>query len=124
MSARRIQLASDQVERSQRSEGAWIDQWSSSDCLRILSRHWPILLGATCLGFTLAALLSSLQPAMYRSRVALEVQGLNENFLDLHNVYPAVAPSADAAGLLLQTQAEIFQQDVLLQQVARKLQLE
>jgi receptor protein-tyrosine kinase len=61
---------------------------------------------------------------MYRSRAALEVQGLNENFLDLHNVYPAVAPSADAAGLLLQTQAEIFQQDLLLQQVARKLQLE
>jgi receptor protein-tyrosine kinase len=67
--------------------------------------------------------LSSLQPRVYRSRVALEVQGLNDNFLDLHNVYPAVAPAADVVGLL-QTQAEIFQQDALLQQVARKLHID
>jgi receptor protein-tyrosine kinase len=77
----------------------------------------------TCLGLAAAALLSSLQPPAYRSRAALEVEGLNENFLDLHNVYPGVSPGADAAGLL-QTQAEVFQQDALLQKVARKLRIE
>jgi receptor protein-tyrosine kinase len=55
--------------------------------------------------------------------MVLEVQGLNDNFLDLHNVYPALAPGTDVAGLL-QTQAEIFQQEGLLQQVARNLHLD
>ncbi|HKA00937.1 MAG TPA: polysaccharide biosynthesis tyrosine autokinase [Candidatus Solibacter sp.] len=91
--------------------------------MRILGRHYPALLLAMCLGIAVAAILSSLQPAIYGSRIALEVEGLNENYLDLRNVYPTIAPGSDAAGLL-QTQAEIFTQDALLQRVARKLHLE
>src|SRR5262249_47221728 len=83
----------------------------------------PALLLAMCLGIAVAAILSSLQPPIYGSRIALEVEGLNENYLDLRNVYPTIAPGSDAAGLL-QTQAEIFTQDALLQRVARKLTLE
>lgn len=124
MSLRRIQPASDRVERSPRvDETESSEQWSSGDCLRILRRHLPTMLGITCLGLAAAAVLSVVQPPIYRSRAVLEVEGLNENFLDLHNVYPAVSPGGDAAGLL-QTQAEIFQQDALLQQVARKLKIE
>ena len=123
MSARRIQPASGPVERSRRADGElYTDQWTSSDCLRVLRRHLGHLLAAASLGFAFAALLSGLHPKVYRSRIALEVDALNENFLDFRNVYPAVTPSADTAGLL-QTQAEIFEQDELLERVARQLQL-
>ena len=124
MSLRRIQLTSDPGEHPQNSEDSeFLDNWNGADCLRILRRHWPALLLATGLGIGAAAAIGSLQPAMYRSRVALEVQGLNDNFLDLHNVYPAVAAASDLASLS-QTQAEILLEDGLLEQVARKLQIE
>ncbi len=124
MSVRRIQLASDPVERPQiLDDSVRPDDWNGADCLRILKRHWLALLLATGLGFGAGAALAGLQPAIYRSRVTLEVDGLNDNFLDLHNVYPAVAPAPDAVSLL-QTQAEILQQDTLLQDVARKLHIE
>jgi receptor protein-tyrosine kinase len=83
----------------------------------------PILLGATLLGMAAAAAISALQPRMYRSRTTLEIQALNDNFLDLRSVYPAVPAGADAT-LLLPTQAEVFQQHALLEQVVRTLHLE
>jgi receptor protein-tyrosine kinase len=119
-----MERLSGQIERSQFSDGATPgDQWSSAECLGHLRRHWPVLLSATCLGIAAAAVLSCLQPPVYRSRVALEVQTFNDNYLDLHNVYPTNAPVTDMAGVL-QTQAEIFQQDSLLQQVGRTLRVE
>jgi succinoglycan biosynthesis transport protein ExoP len=124
MSVRRIQLTSDSGERPQNfDESECIDKWNGADCFRILRRHWTALLVATALGIAAAAAVGSLQPAVYRSRVAIEVDGLNDNFLDLHNVYPAVAPAPDVVSLL-QTHAELLQQDALLQQVAHKLHIE
>jgi hypothetical protein len=62
MSLRRIQPASDRVERSPRvDETESSEQWSSGDCLRILRRHLPTMLGITCLGLAAAAVLFSRQ---------------------------------------------------------------
>jgi receptor protein-tyrosine kinase len=60
---------------------------------------------------------------MYQSRASLELQPLNDSFLDLRDVYPAASPAADAA-VYAQTQAEILQQDKLLEDTARQLRLE
>jgi capsular exopolysaccharide synthesis family protein len=116
--------SSSQVERPQYTDSLPLqDEWGGLEILGILKRYWPTLLFATCLGVAAAAILSKIQPPIYRSRVAIEVQTLNDTFLDLHNVYPAVAPGMDAIGVL-QTQADIFQQDALFQQTARALHLE
>ena len=99
------------------------EDWSLADCLRVLWRRKAILAGITCLGVLLAALVTAAQPRVYRSRALLEIGAFNDTFLDLRDVYPASMPSADAA-VYIQTQAEMLRQDSLLEEVARKLNLE
>jgi receptor protein-tyrosine kinase len=69
-----------------------------------------------------AALISALQPRMYQAHASIQIQGVNDNFLDLRDIYPTSAPSADNA-VYIQTQAEILRQDALVEQVVRKLRL-
>ena len=63
------------------------------------------------------------QPRLYQSHAAIQIQGLNENFLSLRDIYPIAAPSGDNA-VYVQTQAEILRQDALIREVVRKLHLQ
>jgi polysaccharide biosynthesis transport protein len=99
-------------------------EWSSIECARALYRRRATLLWITCIGILGAALVSVAQPRMYQSQASLEIQGVNENFLNLRDIYPTAAPSATSDGTYVQTQAEILQQDSLIEQVARKLRLD
>lgn len=99
------------------------DDYSLPECLRILYRRKWQLAGLTCLGILVAAAVTSAQSRVYESRATLEVLAFNDTFLDLRDIYPAAAPSADAA-VYMQTQADLLQQDALLEQVASKLDLE
>ncbi len=99
------------------------DDWSLAECLRALYRRKATLAGLTCLGFLAAAAITALQPRMYQASASLELQPLNDGYLDLRNVYPAGNPTSDTP-IYVQTQAEILQQDNLIEQVARKLNLE
>jgi polysaccharide biosynthesis transport protein len=99
------------------------DDWSFVDCLAILYRNKTALAALTCLGILIAALVTALQPRMYRSRALLEFDAVNDSFLDLRDVYPGANPSADSM-VYIQTQAELLRQDSLLQQVAQKLRLD
>ncbi|HEY7335244.1 MAG TPA: polysaccharide biosynthesis tyrosine autokinase [Bryobacteraceae bacterium] len=105
-----------------RSTGA--DDWSPVECARALFRCKNILAWITGLGVLVAALITLAQPRTYRSEASLEIQGLNENFLNLKDIYPTAGGIADATGVYVQTQAEMLQQDALLEQVVLKLGLE
>jgi receptor protein-tyrosine kinase len=70
-----------------------------------------------------AAILSAIQPRIYRSQASIQIQGVNDNFLNFRDIYPTTAPSADNA-VYVQTQAEMLRQDALIEQVVRKLRLE
>jgi receptor protein-tyrosine kinase len=102
---------------------AGADEWSGAECIRILRRRKATLVWITCAGILAAALISFGQSRIYQSRASLEIQGFNENFLNLRDIYPTAASSADSA-LYMQTQAELLQQDPLIEQVARKLGIE
>jgi polysaccharide biosynthesis transport protein len=99
------------------------NEWSLPECLRLLFRHKARLAGVTCLSILVAAAITAVQSRVYQSHALLEIQALNDTFLDLRDIYPAAAPTADAA-VYMQTQAELLQQDDLLERVARKLHLE
>jgi receptor protein-tyrosine kinase len=90
--------------------------------MRILRRRKGTLLWITCIGTMGALLITSRQPRVYQSRASLEVQTFNENFLDLRDIYPTATSSFDA-GLYVQTQVELLQQDSLMEEVARRLRL-
>jgi polysaccharide biosynthesis transport protein len=99
------------------------EDWSVGECMRILRRRKTTLLWITCLGVLVTMLVTGGQPHIYQSRALLEVQTFNEDFLNLRDIYPTAALS-DGAGLYLQTQAELLQQDSLIERVARKFHLE
>ena len=98
------------------------EDWSLPECLGILYRRKAALAGLTCIGILLAALITAIEPRVYRSSALLEFGAVNESFLDLRDVYPSAPSSADTA-VYMQTQAEMLRQDDLLEQVARKLNL-
>src|SRR6185369_9552634 len=91
--------------------------------MRILRRRKATLLWITCLGVLVTALITSGQPHIYQSRALLEIQAFNEDFLNLRDIYPTATLSG-GAGLYLQTQADLLQQDSLIERVARKFHLE
>jgi receptor protein-tyrosine kinase len=93
------------------------------ECLRTLYRRKATLLWIAFFGIIAATLFSIAQPRVYQSQASIQIQGINENFLNLRDIYPTAAPSADNA-IYVQTQADMLQQDALIQQVVRKLHLE
>jgi polysaccharide biosynthesis transport protein len=99
------------------------EDWNLIDCLRALYRRRSTVLGITVLGAAIAALISAVAPRWYQSQASIEVQGANENFLSLRDVYP-MAGSADTSPPSIQTQADLLQQDATIEQVVRKLNLQ
>jgi polysaccharide biosynthesis transport protein len=100
-------------------------EWSSpADSLRTLYRRKGTLLLITLSGILITALVSLVQPRLYRSVASLEVQGVNENFLNLREVDPAATLGNALSEPYVKTQAEILQQDVLIEQVIAQLKLE
>jgi len=97
--------------------------WNLLECARALRRRQVPLLWTTGIGIAAAILASAIQPRMYQSRASIQIQGVNENFLSLREVFPTTAPSADNA-IYVQTQAEVLRQDALIEQVVSKLHLE
>src|SRR5207244_12447407 len=93
------------------------------ECTRTLHRRRATLLWSACFGIIASALISVAQPRMYQSQASIQIQGVNENFLNLRDIYPTAAPSADNA-VYVQTQAEMLQQDALIEEVVRKLRLQ
>ena len=94
------------------------EDWCITDCIRILRRRKAVVLWINSVAGILAALITSAQPRVYQARALVEVLTLNENFLNLRNVYPAVASKLDS-GLYGQTQVELLQQDSLFERIWR-----
>jgi uncharacterized protein involved in exopolysaccharide biosynthesis len=90
-----------------------------------LRRRTGTLIVTAFLGLAAAVLLTLPQVPVYRARVLVEIQNLNENFLNMREVNPTVSdggrypPEYD-----LQTQVKILQSESVLDRVAGTLQLE
>src|SRR4029450_308734 len=93
-------------------------EWSVMECAQTLYRRKSTLLWIAFFGIVAATLISVAEPRIYRSQAAIQIQGANENFLNLRDVYPTSSPAADNA-VYVQTQAEMLQQDALLEQAGR-----
>ena len=99
-------------------------EWSALECLRTLYRRKATVMCITGTGILAVGLISLLQPRWYQSEASLEIQAVNEDFLNAREIYPSVASGADSNGTYVQTQAEILQQDALIEHVVNKLHLE
>jgi succinoglycan biosynthesis transport protein ExoP len=91
---------------------------------QILRRRKGTLILIIFLGLLIALLFTIPQTPIYQARGSIEIQNLNENFLNTRNVSPtADGGASDAPGSDLQTQAKILQSESLLDRVAAKMDL-
>jgi receptor protein-tyrosine kinase len=99
-------------------------EWSAIECLRTLYKRKATLAYVIGAAILASGLISLMQPRWYRSEASLEILGVNENFLNTRDVYPTLGSGADSSGITVQTQAEMLQEDALIEQVVKKLHLD
>ena len=95
--------------------GGLLEYW------RILRRHKGILILIAFLGSLAGVLLTLPQTPVYQARTALEIQNLNENFLNIKQVTPVSEGDGSTALTDIQTQIRLFQSESLIKRVLAKL---
>ncbi|MGA9057595.1 MAG: polysaccharide biosynthesis tyrosine autokinase [Terriglobia bacterium] len=90
----------------------------------ILRRHRGTLVLIAFLGFLASVLFTLPQTPVYRARASLEIQSLNENFLNMRDVNPTTNEGVSSpAESDLETQVKILQSESVLERVIVKLNL-
>jgi len=96
--------------------GGLVEYWRM-----IVRRKWLLL--SVALGCTLAGFIVSIvQTPMYQARTSLEVQGPNDNFLNLRDLDPNSSSSPAAAETYVETQAHILQDEGFVEKIVTKLE--
>lgn len=94
---------------------------ATRDLWQFLRDNYAVPLITTVLGLGLAIAITKSQPPVFRATATLEIQGLNDNFLDLKDVSP-VSPERETAFTSdLQTQLRILQSASLIARVVEQL---
>ena len=86
-------------------------------------RHKGAVLIFAFLGALAGLLVSLPQTPIYEARTSLEIESLNENFLDLANVNPTASGGAYSTELEISTQVKVLESRSLLEKVVDKLKL-
>src|SRR5438105_1711457 len=89
---------------------------------RMVQRHkWMVVLVAL-LGAMVGLLITLPQTPVYQSQTSLEVQGLNENFMNLQSLNPTSAPGGYVdPSYEIQTQVKVLQSRSVLQRAVERL---
>ena len=91
----------------------------------IVRRHKGTLILIAFLGLLASLLLTLPQTPIYQARASLEIQNINEDFLNMREMSPTASGSSSYPPQYdLQTQAKILQSESVLERVIVKLNLE
>ena len=90
---------------------------------QMVRRHKVAVVVVSMLGAIAGFLYTLPQPRIYQAHTTIEVQGLNEDFLGLHNVSPTVSPTSNYyPDFDIQTQFKIMQSESLANSVVADLE--
>ena len=90
---------------------------------QMVRRHKVAVVVVSMLGAIAGFLYTLPQPRIYQAHTTIEVQGLNEDFLGLHNVSPTVSPTSNYyPDFDIQTQVKIMQSESLAKSVVADLE--
>ena len=88
---------------------------------QMIRRHKLAVLVVACIG-ALGGFASTLSnPRIYQARTTLEIQGLNQEFLNMKNMSPTVESGSTDVDADIQTQVKLLQSRSLLRRVSEKL---
>lgn len=94
------------------------------DLRQLLVHHWRALFLSIAAGLLLAYLYAMSLTPMYRATATLEIQDLNENFLNMRDVSPVSAIAAASGAGDVQTQLRILKSRTLIARVLERLPAE
>lgn len=87
---------------------------------RIIKRHKVALILAATLGAIAAVLYTLPETPIYQATAAIEIQGINDDFLNMRNINPNASTSWDPT-YDIQTQVRAMQSRILMQRVIKKM---
>lgn len=87
---------------------------------RVIRRHKGVLLLAATLGAIAGALLTLPETPVYQATVAIEIQGLNDDFLNMRSINPTISTSYDPS-YEIQTQVREMQSRALMERVIKRM---
>lgn len=88
---------------------------------QIIRRHKALVVLATIVGGLVGTLLTLQSPRVYQTRTTIEIQGLNDDFLNMRSVNPVNDAAAGGVDSDIQTQVKILQSASLIGRVREKL---
>jgi len=90
---------------------------------QMIRRHKALVMLITVLGAVAGFLVTVPSPRIYQARATLEIQGLNEDFLNMRSVNPTLTEGTNSyPDYDIQTQIRIIQSRSLLRKVAAELE--
>ena len=92
-----------------------------AEVFRILRRRKGTLILTALFGLLAAVLLTLPQTPVYQARTSLEIQDLNENFLNMKQVSPVSEGNSYTALTDIQTQIKLLESESLAKRVLAKL---
>jgi polysaccharide biosynthesis transport protein len=114
-----------EFDRHPHASGTNSSEWIRfADLLKLLFASKGLLALGLLTGLIASILVTRSTQPLYRASAAIEVQGLNEELLDLRNTDPTAKPGSLSGDTYVQTQAEILQDSSLLEKVRAALKLE
>jgi polysaccharide biosynthesis transport protein len=89
---------------------------------QMVRRHKGAIIVAVFLGGAIGFLLTLSAPRVYQSRMTMEIQALNDEFLNMRNVNPTAETSGAGSDVDIQTHVKILQSNLVLSRVRGKLE--
>src|ERR1035437_6010688 len=96
--------------------GSLLEYWG------IVRRHKVALILITLLGALAGVLVTLSQTSIYQAHTTLEIQDLNENFLNIQQINPVSEGNRNTAPNDIQTQIKLLESDSLIKRVLLKLE--
>ena len=92
--------------------------------LQIIRRHRGTVILFAFLGLLLAVLYTMPQTPLYRARTVIEIQNINNDFMNMRSVSPVAEDNTSNVLTDVQTQMKIIQSENLIDRVIQKLKSE
>ena len=88
----------------------------------MVRRHQTAVIAAAIIGMVWGFFNTLSEPRIYQARTSIEIQSMNDDFLNMKELTPTTIDSASSSDADMQTQVRIMQSETLIRRVVEKMQ--